>query len=311
MTLTADSVPLAEDHAARRARNGLIVGILCPTLWGFLPLLFALLAKAGALTIVADRAVWSLVFVAAIVLITRRLPEVRAVLADRRTLRGLFLSTALLVANWLLYVYTIASGHPLEGSLGYFINPLVNVVFGVLLLRERMSRWQAAAILIAVVAIGVQAFGIGHIPFLALGIAISFGLYSFVRKTVRVESTTGLFVETILMVPFALAYLAYTFVRDGGPGLHADPYYLGLLILTGPATAVPLLMFAFSVRRIRLATTGMLQFISPSIQFLLAIFVLREPINTTQLISFALIWVALVVYSADAFRQRSRPAVPA
>jgi len=173
-------------------------------------------------------------------------------------------------------------------------------------LGERQSRWQGAAILIAVGAIFVQWAGIGRMPYLALSIAVSFALYGFVRKTARVESTTGLFLETIILLPLALAYLGYTLWRDGGPGIHADPYYLLLLMLTGPATAVPLLLFAFAVRRLRLTTIGMLQYVSPSIQFLLAIFVLHEPINSIQLASFALIWLSLVIYSADSvFRRRS------
>lgn len=295
----------AEDHA----RSGLVVGLACYLLWGFLPLLFASLEKAGAVTIVADRTVWSLLFVAVIVAIARRGAEVRAALGDRLIRRRLVWSAFLLALNWLLYVYTVATGQVLEASFGYFINPLVNVALGMALLGERQNSWQAVAILVAVAAIFVQAAGIGRLPFLALGIALSFALYGFVRKTARVESTTGLFLETAVLVPFALAYLGYTFVRDGGFGLHADPYYLTLLILTGPATAVPLLLFAFAVRRLRLTTIGMLQYVSPSIQFLLAILVLHEPINGTQLASFALIWLSLVIYTADSvLRRRRQPA---
>ena len=297
---------IAEQTHAERTRSGLLVGLVCYVLWGFLPLLFAVLEKAGPVTIVADRTVWSLLFVGIIVLVARWGREVRAAIADRGTLRTLLLSSLLLAANWLIYVYTVSTNQVLEGSFGYFINPLVNVALGMAFLGERQSRWQGAAILIAVGAIFVQWAGIGRMPYLALSIAVSFALYGFVRKTARVESTTGLFLETIILLPLALAYLGYTLWRDGGPGIHADPYYLLLLMLTGPATAVPLLLFAFAVRRLRLTTIGMLQYVSPSIQFLLAIFVLHEPINSIQLASFALIWLSLVIYSADSvFRRRS------
>jgi chloramphenicol-sensitive protein RarD len=310
-TLTDAPIPArtADEH---RQQSGLVVALLCYLMWGFLPLLFAVLEKAGAVTIVADRTVWSLLLVGAIILVSRRGAEVRSVFADRRTVRNLAISSVLLAANWLIYVYSVASEQALQGSFGYFINPLVNVALGMALLGERLNRWQGVAIAVAVVAIGVQAAGIGGVPIIALGIAVTFALYGFVRKTAKAEATTGLFVETLILVPFAMAYLAYTFVRDGGPGLHADPYYLSLLILTGPATAVPLLLFTFAVRRLRLTTIGMLQYMSPSIQFLLAIFVLREPINITQLISFALIWLSLIIYTSDSVLRRKRqPSVPA
>jgi len=306
--VTDTPVPSQTADADRRQRSGLLVALLCYTLWGFLPLLFAVLEKAGAITIVADRTIWSLLLVGGIIFVSRRGNEVRAVFRDRRTLTSLAISSVLLATNWLIYVYAVASGQALQGSFGYFINPLVNVALGMALLGERLNRWQAMAIAVAIVAILVQAEGIGSVPILALGVAITFAFYGFVRKTARVESTTGLFVETVMLVPFAIAYLGYTFVRDGGPGIHADPYYLTLLILTGPATAVPLLLFTFAVRRLRLTTIGMLQYVSPSIQFLLAIFVLGEPINSTQLLSFALIWVSLIIYSTDSILRRGRPA---
>lgn len=306
MTLTDALPPLTDEHEEQRTRSGLLVALVCYVLWGFLPLLFAVLEKAGSVTIVADRTVWSLIFVGVIVLVTKRGGEVREALSHWPTVRSLLISSVLLAANWLIYVYAVATGQALEGAFAYFINPMANVALGMVLLGERLNRVQTLAIAVALVAIGVQALGIGRIPYLALSIALSFAVYSYVRKTVRVESTGGLFIETLFLLPAALVYLGYTFVRDGGIGFHADPYYLPLLMLTGPATAVPLLLFAFSVRRLRLTTIGMLQYISPSIQFLLAIFVLHEPINGTQLLSFGLIWLSLIIYSSDSLLRRNR-----
>ena len=285
------------------------MGLLCYVLWGFLPLLFDLLKAAGSVTIVADRTIWSLLLVGAILLISGRTAEVKAALRDGRTLRSMAISTVLLASNWLIDVDAVDAGQVLQGSLGYFINPLINVAIGMVLLGERQNFWQWVAIIMGVVAIAIQAIGIGGVPYIALSIALTFAFYGFFRKTAKVGSAAGLFVETLLLVPLAIAYLAFTFIRDGGPGLHADPYYLTLLILTGPATAVPLLLFAFSVQRLRLTTIGMLQYISPTIQFLIAIYVLHETINATQLLSFGLIWVSLIIYSADSiFRRRAMAA---
>ncbi len=296
-------------QADARARAGFAAGVGAYLLWGFLPLLFHALGAAGALTIVADRTVWSLIFVGAILLLGRRFGEVKTALAHWPTLRSMIFSSVLLAANWLIYVWAVETGQVLEGSFGYFINPMVNVAIGMVLLGERQNRWQLVAIAVAIAAIGLQAVGIGRIPFIALSLAVTFGFYGFFRKTARVASTSGLFVETLILVPLALLYLGYTVFRDHGLGVHGDPYSLTLLVLTGPATAVPLLLFAFAVQRLRLTTAGMLQYIGPSIQFGLAVFVFHEAINLTQLLSFGLIWLSLLIYSADTvFRRRAVPA---
>ncbi|MBI4920236.1 MAG: EamA family transporter RarD [Devosia nanyangense] len=304
MTVAQSAIPV--NAADRRARAGFGAGLGAYLLWGFLPLLFHFLQAAGSVTVVANRTIWSLFFVGAILVIGRRLPEVAAALKDRRTLRSMLISSVLLAVNWLIYVWAVETGQVLEGSFGYFINPLVNVAIGMVFLGERQSRWQVVAIAVAVVAIAIQWIGIGRVPFIALSLAVSFGFYGFFRKTAKVGSASGLFVETLLLVPLAVGYLIYTFVRDGGIGLHGDPYTMSLLVLTGPATAVPLLLFAFAVQRLRLTTIGMLQYLGPSIQFLLAVFFFSEPLNALRLLSFGLIWVSLVVYSADSYYRRGK-----
>jgi chloramphenicol-sensitive protein RarD len=294
------------------ARAGVLGGLACYVLWGFLPLLFDLLKDTGSVAIVANRTIWSLLFVGAILLASRRMGEVRAALRDPGTLRSLVISSLLLASNWLIYVWAVDSGQALEGSFGYFINPLVNVAIGMALLGERLSPWQRVAIGVAILAIALQAIGIGRIPFIALSLALSFGFYGFFRKTVRVNSTAGLFIETLILVPLAIGYLVWLIVQQRGLGPMGVPLNATLLVITGPATAVPLLLFAFAVRRLRLTTIGMLQYLSPTIQFLLAVFVLREPINLTQLASFALIAVSLAIYSGDSIiRRRSAAAAGA
>ena len=303
MILSA-TTPSTPDHDVARNRAGFSAGLGAYLLWGFLPLLFHLLEAAGSVTVVASRTVWSLLFVGAILLAGRRIGEVVAALKHPATLRSMAISSVLLAANWLIYVWAVDTGQVLEGSFGYFINPLVNVAIGMVMLGERQNRWQVVSIAVAIIAIAIQAAGIGRIPFIALSLALTFGFYGFFRKTAKVGSASGLFVETLVLFPLALLWIGYTVLHQGGPGIFADPYYFGLLLLTGPATAVPLLLFAFAVQRLRLTTIGMLQYIGPSIQFLLAIFVLHESINLTQLLSFALIWLSLIIYSADSVMRR-------
>lgn len=296
----------SQTPAERSARSGFIAGVGAYLLWGFLPLLFKWIEGVDAVTIVADRTLWSLLLVGGILLAWGRTPEIRVALADPVSRRSMLISSALLAVNWLIYVYAVETDRVLEASFGYFINPLANVVLGMVLLGERLNRWQAVAIGIAVIAIAIQAIGLSGIPFIALGLAVTFAAYGYFRKTARASSATGLFVETLLIAPVAVAYLGFTFIRDGGVGPHADPATLGLLILTGPATAFPLLLFAFAVQRMRLTTIGMLQYMAPSIAFLLAITVFGEDLNPTRLVSFGLIWLSLIVYTADSvIRRRS------
>jgi chloramphenicol-sensitive protein RarD len=305
----ATSETTIDDKAlARDAQSGLLVGLVCYLLWGFLPLLFHALQDVGSVTIVADRTICSLFVVGAILLLRNRMGEVRAALADPQTLRSMVISAVLLAANWLIFVWAVEQNQVLEASFGYFINPLVNVAIGMVFLGERQNPWQWTAIAVAVVAIVIQAIGIGNFPWIAVSLALTFGFYGYFRKTAKVGSASGLFVETLILVPLAVGYLIYTFVRDGGPGLHADPYHLILLLLTGPATAAPLLMFAYAVQRLRLTTIGMLQYLSPSIAFILAITYFGEPINGVRLLSFALIWLSLAIYSTDSFMRRGRVA---
>ncbi|WP_417310624.1 EamA family transporter RarD [Devosia sp.] len=289
---------------------GLVAGLASYLLWGFLPLLFDALEPAGSITIVANRTIWSVLFVGAILIVGGRTKEVRAVLRDGKAVRTMALSALVLGLNWLVFIYAVESGQLLEGSFGYFINPLVSVAVGMALLGEKLNRWQAVSVGIAVIGIGIQAAGLGNIPFIALTLAFSFAIYGYLRKTAQASSATGLFVETLLMSPLAIGYLTYGLIRDGGLGAQGEPTIMVLLMLTGPATAIPLLLFAYAAQRLRLATIGMLQYLAPSIAFLLAIFVMGEHLNTTRLVSFGFIWFSLAVYTADSIIRRRRARVP-
>ena len=311
MTLPEQSPELAAPVVAAPAvdpndtRKGVLSALSAYLLWGFLPILFHLLEQAGSVLIVAERTLWSLVLLAIVLAFAGGFGEVRAVLADFRRMRVIALSAVLLVGNWMLYVWAVETGQVLEASFGYFINPMVNVAIGMLFLGERQNRLQTIAIAIAIVAILIQAAGLGRVPVVALGLALSFGFYGFIRKTAHTGPATGLFAETILVAPFAMAYVVFD-MATRGTGVHADPALLFLMMLTGPATAVPLLLFAYGIRRLRLTTVGMFQYLAPSIQFLLAILLFGEALNPLRLVSFALIWVSLAVFSWDSFHQRRR-----
>jgi chloramphenicol-sensitive protein RarD len=300
--LATTSTPATD---TRDTRNGVIAALAAYIAWGFLPILFRQLDAAGSVLIVAERTLWSLLLLAIILRAMGGFGEVWALFTDRRRLVVTFLSAVLLAGNWLLYVWAVETGQVLEASFGYFINPLVNVAMGMVLLGERQNRLQTVSILIAVVAIAIQAAGLGAIPFIALGLALSFGFYGYIRKTAQLGPANGLFAETLMIAPAALGYVVFDIAAHGA-GPHADPYLMLLLVLTGPATAVPLLLFAYAVRRLRLTTIGMFQYIAPSIQFLVAIFLFGEHLNGLRLLSFALIWVSLAVFSYDSFRRRSR-----
>ena len=290
---------------AKDAANGVVAALIAYLLWGFLPLLLHPLSEAGAVLVVAERTVYSLILLAIVLAITGKFGEVRAFLRDGRKVRVLALSSVLLAGNWLLYVYAVDANELLQASFGYFINPLVNIAIGMAFLGERQNKWQTVSIGIAVIAIGIQAAALGSVPYISLGLAISFGLYGYFRKTAMLGPATGLFAETLMIAPVALAYIGYNLVTVG-VGVHSDPTMLLLLVLTGPATAVPLLLFAFAVQRLRLTTIGMFQYLAPSIQFLIAVFLFHEEMNATRLVSFALIWLSLAVFSWDSFRRRPR-----
>ena len=299
MASVTNTAPISEEN--RRA--GLTAGLAAYVLWGFLPLLFKQVEHVGSVGVVAERTFWSLLIVGVIVAVSRRMPEVRAAFRDWKTVRSLELSAVLLACNWLIYIYAVETGQVLEASFGYFINPMINVALGMIFLGERQNRMQTIAIGIAVVALVIQAWGLGNFPFIAVSLAITFAVYGFVRKTVSVGSTTGLFVETLLLSPLVIGYMIWSFATEG-LGAHADPATAFWLLMTGPGTAAPLLLFAFAVQRLRYTTIGMLQYIAPSIAFVLAIVVFGEHLNLVRIISFGLIWLSLIVFTAGSMPPR-------
>ncbi|RDE10180.1 EamA family transporter RarD [Pelagibacterium lacus] len=291
-------------------RLGVIAALFTYTLWGVLPLFFKLLEHVDPAGVVANRILFSLVLVVAILWMRGQFGEVRAALKDRRTVLALALSAVLIAGNWLIFIWAVGNGHVLEVSFGYFINPLVSVAIGMVFLGEKLTRTQVIAIGVAVVAILIQAVGLGTIPWVALALAFSFGFYGYVRKTVNVGSAAGLGIETAVLVPLSVVYIGYL-LAGPAPDFYADPFTTMLLVMTGPLTAVPLVMFAFAARQLRLSTIGMFQYIAPSMQFLSAVVLFGEELSPARLVSFALIWLSLAIFSVGSFRSRGRDPRPA
>ena len=284
-------------------RTGVAAGLGAYVLWGAFPLYFPLLEPAGGLEIVAHRIAWSLLFVGLLLTVRRNWGHVRAVAGQPRSLLVLAAAAVLIAVNWLVYVFAVNSGHVVEASLGYFINPLVSVVLGVVVFRERLRRLQWVAVAIAVVAVVVLTVDYGHPPWIALALAVSFGLYGLMKKLVRVEAAPGLFVETAVVVVPALVVIGVLEASGDAAFAHEGAGNALLLASSGVATAVPLLLFAAATRRVPLSTVGLLQYVTPLLQLSIGVFVNGEPMPPARLAGFAVVWLALAVFTVDSLRQ--------
>ncbi len=288
-------------------RRGVFFGIAAYTLWGLFPLYWPLLKPASPLEILAHRVVWSLVFIAVLIAISRNWAKVRAVFRSRRTTLILAGAAVLVSANWFTYIYGVNNGLVVETSLGYFINPLVSVVLGVAFFRERLRRAQWVAVILAAIAVAVLTVDYGRLPYLALVLAFSFGFYGLLKKLAPVESAVGLAVESGLLVLPAIAVLAVLATRDELAFAQVSVGNTALLISAGVATAVPLLFFASAARRVSLTTLGILQYLAPTLQLIFGLTVFDEPMPPVRLIGFSLVWLALIIFSLDGLWGR-RPA---
>jgi chloramphenicol-sensitive protein RarD len=284
-------------------RRGFLMGLGAYGLWGLFPLYWPLLEPAGALEILAHRVVWSAVIMVVLVLVVRRAAELRRAVTSLRTVALLAAASAVIGANWGLFIWGVNNDHVIETSLGYFINPLVTVLLGVFVLGERMRVAQWAALGLAAVAVAALTIDYGRPPWLALALAGSFGLYGLIKKTAGVGAVAGLTVETLLLVPVALGFLLVLGTQDDQ---HFTGHGVGhalLLTTTGLVTAIPLLLFGGAASRIPLSTLGLLQYLTPTLQFLLGLLVFGEPMPATRWIGFVIIWTALALFTAESWRQ--------
>lgn len=276
-------------------------------LWGLFPLYWKLTAHLPATEVLSHRIVWSLPCLAVLLAVRGRGPELRRALASRRMRLLLLASTVLITANWLTFIWAVNNDRVLDASLGYYINPLVSVLLGFLFLGERLRRLQGAAVTLA--AIGVAVLTARHgLPWPSLVLAFSFGSYGLVRKVADVPGMVGLFVEIALLGPLTVGYLAWLRVHGEGAFAAGDARLDLILVAAGPVTIVPLLLFAEGVRKLTLATVGFLQYMTPTGHFVLAVALYGEPFDTAHLVAFALIWIALAVYTFD-LRQHLRRAL--
>jgi chloramphenicol-sensitive protein RarD len=294
-------------HSAH-SRTGFTLGLLAYALWGVLPLYFKAIAAVPAFDIVAHRILWSLPFLALLIVFSRGWPKVRAAISRPRTV-GILIVTALLIGgNWLLYVYAVTSGHILAASFGYYLNPLANVLLGRFVLKERLNRLQWTAVAIAAAGISVLAAGSLGQLWISLTLCVTFALYGLLRKVVPADPVTGLAIETAILFPLAIAWLAGQALA-AQPVMGTDRMQTGLLLLAGIVSTTPLLLFTAAARRLQYSTLGMLQFIAPTLQFLIALFY-GEPLKTAHLIAFPAIWLALVLYVTALLRAPRLPQPP-
>jgi len=285
-----------------------LAALSCYLIWGLVPLYWKELAAVDALELIAHRHVWSLVFLGGILAWRGGYAEARAALATGRGFALSMLSSVLLTANWLIYIWGVNAGHVIECSLGYFLVPLLNVTLGKLVLHESLRRLQGLAVLAAAAGVAILILRLGHVPWIALGIAGTFGFYGLLRKRSALGPLTGLAVETAVLAPFAAGWLLWKAAHGHGALGHVDTPTTLLVLSTGVVTAIPLLLFAYGARRLRLITLGLLQYIAPTCQFLLGWLVYREVFTRERAWAFILIWFGLVLYTTDAFlTQRKNP----
>jgi len=292
-------------EAVNQLRHGYLLGLGAYFCWGFFPLYFKLLAAAGAVEILAHRVLWSLVFVAALLAVLRRWRHVSAIVRRPRTLGTISLAAVFVAVNWGVYIYGVNSAHVVETSLGYFVNPLVTMLLGVVVLRERLRRAQWAALTTGATAVGVLAADYGRPPWIALSLAGSFGTYSLLKKRLSLPAVDGLLVESAVLALPALGYLAW--LSPTGQAAFGSSLRMTLLLLvSGVLTAVPLLMFAGAASRLPLTSLGALQYVAPILQLACGVFVFHEPMPAARLAGFALVWCALAVFTWDGVRHARR-----
>jgi chloramphenicol-sensitive protein RarD len=285
------------------ASLGILYAFLAYGAWGLLPIYWKSLGAGSPLEIICHRILWSLVFLMGLLLRQRRHPEIKALLATPRNLGWLLVSALLLTTNWGIYIYGVNTGQVVESSLGYFINPLVSVLLGLVALKEHLRWGQQIAVTLATLAVGYFIWQLGNVPWIALGLAVTFAFYGLVRKLVPVSPLMGLAIETLLMAPAALLLLLYWGAI--GAGKFGSSVSLTLLLMSaGVITSLPLLWFNHAAKRLRLSTLGFFQYLNPSLQLGLGVFLYGEPFTLTHAVTFGLIWTALLLYTVTALLER-------
>ncbi len=273
-------------------------------MWGFTPFYFNAMDRLRVEEIVAHRIVWCVLFLILVLTVARQWPAVWRALTNRKVLLILFTTAVLNSLNWGIYIYAVVTDQLLAASLGYFLNPIVNVLLGLFFLRERLSPMQIIAVALAAIGVATQIIGFGELPWIALSIAVLFGLYGLMRKTVDAGAPVGLFVECLLLSPFAMSWLIWLHLRGQGAFGQYGVEFDALIAFAGLVTGIPLVLFAAGARRIKLATIGLLQYIAPSVYLVMALTIYDEPFELADFITFGCIWGALILYTREIWRTR-------
>jgi chloramphenicol-sensitive protein RarD len=287
-----------------KARRGFFLALAAYLLWGMLPFYMKAVAHLPLIEVIAHRIVWSVPIAAAVLFWTGRTADFKVAIRTPHMLGMAALTAVLISVNWGIYVWAIAVDRTVETALGYYINPLVNVMVGALLLSEKLDRWQIVAVALAAVAVTLLTYEGGKLPWVSLALAFSFAAYGYFRKTLPIGPSQGFLLEVVLLSVPALCYILWLAARGEGHFLSGDMTDTWLLIGCGPVTAVPLLLFAFGARLLKFSTIGIMQYIAPTIVFLIAVFIFREPFGEAQAMAFALIWAALALYTWSMFANR-------
>lgn len=291
--------------------SGFAFAIGAYVMWGLMPLYMKALDHMPPAEVIAHRILWSIPVAGAILLVTRRTADLRAALRSPRMLAMSALTAAIISVNWGIYVWAIGAGRALDTALGYYINPLFSALLGVLLLGERLSRAQIAALILAAGAVVVLTVDAGRLPLVALGLTVSWGIYAYCKKALPIGPNQGFLLEVLVLAAPALAYLLFLSRSGDGHFLGTVPLDTWLLLGSGAITAIPLIVYANGAKRLRLSTIGVLQYIAPTMIFLIAVFVFGEPFGTAQMIAFPMIWAALVIYTVSMLRQMRGTGLPA
>lgn len=285
-------------------RSGLFYGVGAYMWWGLFPGFFPLLLPAGALEILAHRYVWTAVFLVVVLAVARKLGELRRL--SRQTWLLLAAASLLIGINWGTYIFAVSNGHVVDAALGYFVNPLVSVALGVLILRERIRRLQLVALVVAMAAVGLLTAQVGGVPVIALALATSFGLYGLVKKIVTADPPVSVAVESLLALPVAAGYLVALQLAGHAHFVGLGSGHTALMVLSGPVTAIPLLMFAAAAQRLPLITLGLLQYLNPGLQMVWGVLIDHEAMPPARWAGFALVWVALVLLTVDGLKRRAK-----
>jgi chloramphenicol-sensitive protein RarD len=297
---------LNTDSDHQEARNGLIAGFVCYLLWGIFPVYFKWVEAVNPVEVVLHRVIWAVPFGALIIHLRGQWREVKRALTHRLMLPWLMTSAFFISINWYLYIVAVQGSQIFQASLGYYINPLLFVLAGVVLLGERLRFLQAAAVLLAGAGVLVLTMSGGEFPFIAIGLGVSFATYGVIRKRIVIGAMPGLFVETLVLAPLAVFWLLHMGAAGAATFMNAGYGMNALLLLAGPLTVIPLLLFALAARRLSLTTLGFMQFLAPTLQFCVALFY-GEQFTTPRMICFLCIWIAVTLFSADAIRNSRRP----